>query len=127
MVDGAFGAVSDYTMIVTCDVPEPPAPLVTIHRLNSASIKLDWDYTEPVDYFNICRSDSMETYDPLTDLIGTSDSTCFVDEGVLNSSATDYFYWATAVRVPGRSLSSTGNPSWGRIENFDYTDRQKIY
>ncbi len=127
VVDGYFGAVSDYTMIVTCDVLEPPAPLVTIQLLDSTSIELNWDYQEPVDYFNIYRSDSLESYDPLTDLIGTSDSTSFVDQGVLTTTATEYFYWVTAVRIPRRSLSSTGGPGWLRTESFNYSDRMKIH
>ena len=110
VVDGYLGAISDYTLSISCIIPIPPTPAIVIQRLNPTDVRLTWEYTQPVDLFNVYRADSASFTPSPSNWLGSTVTTNFVDEGAMNYPGVNYFYRVVAVRgVPSLGFESTGS------------------
>jgi len=124
VLDGYLGAVSNYALSLTCDIPEPPPPEIVIQRLDSADVELSWLYAEPVDSFYIYRDSDPDFVPSPSSFLGATDSLSFVDPDVLGTPGPNYFYKVTAVRVPARRDVLTGARGLVRPIQVNYDWRQ---
>ena len=110
IVDGYQGVVSNYTLSVSCIIPIPPTPAIVIQRLNSTDVMLTWEYTQPVDVFDVYRADSANFTPSPANWLGSTVTTSLVDEGAMNYPGINYFYRVIAISgIPSLGSESTGN------------------
>jgi len=98
IVDGYLGAVSDYTLSVDCITSILPTPAIVIQRLNATDVMLSWEYSQPVDNFNVYRADSTNVLSLPSNFLGSTVTISYVDEGAMNYPGVNYFYRVVAVR-----------------------------
>jgi len=102
VIDGYLGAVSDYRLSLTCDIPQPPPPEVVIERVDSAGIRLSWDYSDPADSFYVYRGIDPDFVPSPSTFLGATDSLAYLIPDALIVPGTQVFYMVKAVRVPDR-------------------------
>ncbi len=91
VVDGYLGAESSYTLAVNCFFPQPPAPLLSIRRLNDLDVELGWSAEAPGDSFRVYRS-TEAFFDPQPgDLVAVTADSTWVDAGALQGYAAVYY------------------------------------